>query len=84
MSRQRMSPATLWTTIVVAVALAIVPLPAVLEPFRPPWVTMVLIYWCMMWPRLCGVLTAFIAGLMLDVLFGSLLGQHALSLSVVA
>jgi rod shape-determining protein MreD len=45
---------------------------------------MALIYWGMMWPRLCGILTAFIAGLILDVLFGSLLGQHALALSVVS
>ena len=45
---------------------------------------MAIIYWAMMWPRMCGILTAFIAGLMLDLLCGSLLGQHALALSVVA
>ncbi len=84
MSRTRMSPLTLWLTIIVAVILAILPLPEVVATFRPPWVTMVIIYWCMMWPRLCGILTAFIAGLLLDVLFGNLLGEHALSLSVVA
>jgi rod shape-determining protein MreD len=84
MSRARMSPALLWVTIIGATGLAIVPLPALVEPFRPPWVTMVLIYWCLMWPRLCGILTAFTAGLALDVLYGNLLGQHALSLSAVA
>ncbi len=45
---------------------------------------MVIIYWTMMWPRLCGILTAFVAGLALDLLYGSLLGQHALALSVVS
>ena len=45
---------------------------------------MAVIYWAMMWPRLCGILTAFLAGLMLDLLCGSMLGQHALALSVVA
>lgn len=84
MSRTRLSPLTLWLTLLVAMVLAIVPLPALVEPFRPPWVTMVLIYWCMMSPRLCGILTAFMVGLILDVLLGNLLGQHALSLSVVA
>jgi rod shape-determining protein MreD len=45
---------------------------------------MTIIYWSMMWPRICGILTAFLAGLMLDLLYGSMLGQHALALSVVA
>ncbi len=84
MSRTRASPLTLWLTLVAAMVLAVVPLPATVEPFRPPWVTMVVIYWCLMWPRLCGILTAFVAGIVLDVLLGNLLGQHALSLSVIA
>jgi len=45
---------------------------------------MAIIYWAMMWPRLCGPLTAFLAGLMLDLLHGSMLGQHALALTVVS
>lgn len=73
-----------WLTLLVALVVAVVPLPDVVEAFRPPWVTMVIIYWTMMWPRVCGPLTAFIAGLLLDVLFGSMLGQHALALTVVA
>lgn len=84
MSRTRTSPATLWFSITAAVILTILPIPAAMAPFWPPWVTMVIIYWCMMWPRLCGIFTAFTAGLLLDVLFGNLLGQHALALSVVA
>jgi rod shape-determining protein MreD len=84
MSRPRMSPLTLWLSLAGALVLAVLPLPAVLEPVRPPFVTMAVIYWTMMWPRLCGLLTAFVAGLALDVLYGSLLGQHALALVVVA
>ena len=84
MSRNRTNPLTLWLSLVGALALAVLPLPTALEPFRPPWVTMAIIYWAMMWPRLCGILTAFIMGLALDLLYGSLLGQHALALSVVA
>ncbi len=82
--RTRMSPLTLWLSLAGALALAIVPLPDAAEAFRPPWLTMAVIYWSMMWPRLCGTLTAFIAGLALDVLYGSMLGQHALALSVVS
>lgn len=84
MSRNRTSPLMLWVTLLGALALAVFPLPAAVEPFRPPFLTMAIIYWTMMWPRLCGLLTAFIAGLLLDVLYGSLLGQHALALVVVS
>lgn len=84
MTRARTSPLTLWLTLLIAIVLTIVPLPEVVAPFRPPWVTMAIIYWGMMWPRLCGILTAFICGLILDVLSGSLLGQHAMALSVVS
>ena len=82
--RTRMSPLTLWMSLLAALVLAVLPLPAAVEAFRPPWVTMAIIYWAMMWPRICGPLTAFVAGLMLDVLYGSMLGQHALALTVVS
>jgi rod shape-determining protein MreD len=84
MSRTRMSPVTLWLTLIGAMVLTVVPLPELAEPWRPPFVTMAIIYWAMMWPRLCGTLTAFIAGLMLDLLYGSMLGEHAFALTVVA
>jgi rod shape-determining protein MreD len=84
MSRVRMSPLTLWLSLTGALLLAVVPLPDGVAAFRPPFVTIAVIYWTMMWPRLCGPLTAFVFGLALDVLYGSLLGQHALSLVVVS
>lgn len=84
MSRARTSPLTLWLSLTGALVLAVVPLPGPVEPFRPPFVTMAVIYWTMMWPRLCGPLTGFVIGLALDVLYGSLLGQHALALVVVS
>jgi len=84
MSRVRMSPLTLWLSLLGALVLAVVPLPEAAEGLRPPFVTMVVIYWTLFWPRLCGPLTAFIAGIALDILYGSLLGQHALALVVVS
>ena len=84
MSRTRTSPLTLWITLLVALALTAIPLPEVLRTVRPSWLTLAVIYWAMMWPRRAGVGTACIAGLLLDVMQGSLLGQHALSLSIVA
>lgn len=45
---------------------------------RPDWVLLVLIYWVIALPHRVGSLTAFVLGLLVDVLLGSLLGQHAL------
>jgi rod shape-determining protein MreD len=64
--------------------LTILPLPDAVQAFRPPWYALVLIYWCLALPERVGVGIAWILGIIVDVLTGSLLGQHALSLSVVA
>lgn len=69
---------------IVALALAIVPLPAWALVYRPEWVALVLIYWCLTEPHRVGIAMAWAAGLLLDVLTDSLLGQHALALAVVA
>ncbi|HSC48003.1 MAG TPA: rod shape-determining protein MreD, partial [Gammaproteobacteria bacterium] len=42
------------------------------------------IYWCLWLPQRVGVLTAFVAGLLMDALAGTLLGEHALALVLVA
>ena len=70
--------------LLVALLLSIHPLPSLLEPFRPDWVTLTLIYWSLALPRTFGLLTAWFAGLLLDVAQGTLLGQHALALTAVA
>lgn len=72
-----------WAILVVATSLVSVPLPDALTPFRPPWATMAVIYWIMMWPRAFGLGTAWVVGLTLDVLQGELLGQHALAMTFV-
>jgi len=70
-------------TIIVALMLTIIPLPDWLEPFRPDWVALTLIYWAMILPRTWSVGSAWIVGLILDVAQGTLLGQHGLALCVV-
>lgn len=71
-------------TFVVAVLLDMVPLPEWAQPYRPAWSALVLIYWCMALPQRVGVITALIFGLFLDLLTGTLFGQHALGLVIVA
>jgi rod shape-determining protein MreD len=70
-------------SIVVALTLTIVPLPAAVEAFRPDWVALTLIYWAMTLPRTYGVGTAWFIGIIVDVAQGTLLGQHALALSFI-
>lgn len=77
----------LWTvlsSLVIAMFLTILPMPAGLEGFRPQWVTLTIIFWCLTLPDRVGVFWGFGVGLMLDVLTASLLGQQALGLSLVA
>jgi rod shape-determining protein MreD len=69
---------------VVALMLTALPMPDWASIWRPAWVSLVLIYWCMALPARVGILVAAFAGILLDVLYGTLLGQHALALSVVA
>jgi rod shape-determining protein MreD len=47
-------------------------------------VALVLIYWCMAVPQRVGVGTGFLAGLTLDVLYGSILGENALAKTLIA
>ena len=69
---------------VAALMLTAVPMPDWAAMWRPAWVALVLIYWCMALPARTGVLAGWTVGLLLDVMSGTLLGQHALALAVIA
>ncbi|ROR34689.1 rod shape-determining protein MreD [Inmirania thermothiophila] len=71
-------------TLLAALVLAVLPLPEAFAPWRPRWAALILIYWCMALPHRVGVGTAWATGLFEDVLTGTLLGQHALTLAVLA
>ncbi|MGB4246875.1 MAG: rod shape-determining protein MreD [Pseudohongiellaceae bacterium] len=68
----------------VAYLLAIVPFPDWAMNYRPQWVAMVLIYWAMALPYRVGIGFAWVAGLLMDILEGSLLGLNALALAIIA
>ena len=69
-------------TIIAAVLLSLLPLPDVLLPFKPYWVAMVVIYWALETHDMVGMGLAFLTGLLVDILSGSLMGMHALSLVI--
>jgi len=71
-------------TFVAAIMLTAMPLPDWAVNWRPSWIAMVLIYWCMALPERVGIGAGWVLGLLLDVQQGTVLGQHALALSVIA
>ena len=72
----------IFLTILAAVLFSLIPVPGVLLPFKPYLVALVLIYWSLETQNTISMGLAFLIGLVLDILSGSLMGLHALSLVV--
>lgn len=62
--------------------LEIMPWPNGSQGFRPSWVILILIYWALALPDKISIGTAFVAGIIWDLVLGSVLGIHALVLSI--
>jgi rod shape-determining protein MreD len=60
------------------------PVPLWAAPWQPPWLPLVVAYWCLAQPDRLGITAAFVLGLLQDALTGTPLGQHALALAPVA
>ena len=71
-------------SVLVAIVLGLLPLPDALQPLRPYWLALVLAYWLIEHPDRAGLGLAFACGLLADLSFGSLLGEQALRLVVMA
>ncbi len=69
---------------IVAIMLTALPLPDWAVNWRPAWVAIVLIYWCMAVPDRIGIFIAWFLGLLLDVQQGTVLGQNALGMILIA
>ena len=74
----------IFISLLIAFLLTALPLPAWANHWRPAWVAIVLIYWCMALPNKVGIGIAWCLGLLLDVQQGALLGQNALGLALIA
>lgn len=71
-------------TFAIAYVLALMPMYEGVRSMRPEWVSLVLIYWCMAIPHRVGVFSGWLAGIILDVVYGALIGQYALALAIIA
>lgn len=69
---------------IIAYMLTAMPLPEWALNWRPAWVSIVLIYWCMALPERVSIGIAWLLGLMLDVQQGTMFGQNALVLTIIA
>ena len=72
-----------YVTAFVGLLLTVLPLPQYLAIVRPPFLVLIILYWSTMTPRAGGILIGFLGGMVLDILQGSTLGEHALALSFV-
>jgi len=69
-------------TLLIALMASIMPMPLSADAFRPDWVLIVLMYWCMALPGQVNIITAWVMGFLLDVLLGSVLGVHAAAMAM--
>lgn len=83
MTRAR-NPWLLPLSVFIAVLLGLLPLPGLLQPFRPYWLALVVAYWVIEDPDRVGLGFAFAMGMLADLAFGGLLGEQALRLTVMA
>lgn len=71
-------------TLVVALWVSIVPLPLWAQWGRPDLVAIVVLYWIMALPERMGIVFGWTVGLVQDIVEGSVLGQHAFALAILA
>jgi len=69
-------------TLLLSLIAAIMPMPISIDTFRPDWVLVVTMYWAIALPSRVNVITAWVMGLLLDILLGSILGIHAAAMAM--
>lgn len=80
MARRPSPYSALAFSLVVGLLLSVLPLPPLLQDWRPEWLKLVVIFWVMNAPMVAGIWLAVFSGLLLDVLLAVPLGLNASSL----
>jgi rod shape-determining protein MreD len=68
----------------IACILQMIPLPTWVAWLRPEWLLLVLIFWAIYLPERVGLNIAFMLGILMDLLMGTLLGENALAFVFIA
>jgi rod shape-determining protein MreD len=71
-------------SLLVALFLNLLPFTGLLLLLRPDFAALILLYWCLNQPAKVGMTSAFVMGLLMDVVNASVLGQQALAYSLLA
>lgn len=74
----------LYGSLFLGLLVLVVPLPDAIAAARPYLLAMLLAYWVLEAPERVGLGTAFLAGLLADLVAGTLLGEQALRLVILA
>ena len=80
----RISRLRVTVTVIIALILAVLPLPHAIDIARPYLLLLLVIYWSLSAPRIAGMTFAWLCGMAIDLLKGTTLGQHALAFLVVS
>jgi rod shape-determining protein MreD len=80
----RISRLRVTATVILALILAVLPLPHWMDIARPYLLLLLVIYWSLSAPRIAGLMFAWLCGMAIDLLKGTTLGQHALAFLLVS
>ncbi|KAA2283935.1 rod shape-determining protein MreD [Arenimonas fontis] len=78
------SPWILYGSLFLGLLAMVLPLPAGMDLARPYLLALLLVYWQLELPERVGLGTAFLAGLAADLVSGTLLGEQAMRLVILA
>jgi rod shape-determining protein MreD len=81
---QPISPLSIFTSILLALLLQLLPWSGWGLFIRPDFLLLCLIYWILRAPHHCSIGTAWVVGLVVDLASGGLFGQNALVYTLVA
>lgn len=75
---------TIYLSLLLAFMAYLLPWSGAMLTFRPDFVLLVLIFWLVRAPNLCNIGTAWLLGLMVDLVTGGTFGQYAFAYTVAA
>jgi len=83
MTQSRVSWLAIFLSFLIASVLELLVIPDQVQFLRPEWLVLTLVYWLIRHPEKIGIATGAVIGLIMDVMSGSYLGIHVLSISLV-
>ena len=76
MNKEPRFPGAVLVTLLLAIVLTIIPLSEEIAAWRPEWIALTLIHWGLVIKDRVSLVVAFAVGLIIDTLYGSILGQR--------